>query len=199
MPDLFKTYTDAVRQQKTSPLTRKSRKWFMDMLVSGALQGEWKDVRKDKSVSVRNTPRIGKMYTYSYNPKHKKTLPYYDKSPLILLADFPEDGDGFYGLNLHYLHPKARAVLLSRLYNNYSVGSGLDEQTRLKISYNLLQSAGRVKAFKPTFKRYLTKHIRSSIIEIPAEHWETAMFLPTQKFIGANSARVWAESKRKIK
>jgi hypothetical protein len=197
MADLLQSYTDIVKQNKAKPMTRKSRKWFMDLLMSGALNSEWSDLRKDKSVRVRNVPMLGKMYTFSYIPKHKKTLPYYDRYPLILLADFPQTGDGFYGLNLHYLHPKTRAVLLSRLVKKYGGGANnLDDNTRIKMTYPLLKSASRLKYFKPTFKRYLPDKIRSSIVEIPPEYWETAIWLPTQKFIGSNTPAVWAESKR---
>jgi hypothetical protein len=192
MANLLKTYTDTIKTNNIKPMTFKSRQWFLDMLMAGALQGTWKDVRKDRSARVASAPMLGKMYTFSYIPKHKKTLPYYDRYPLILLADFPQAGSGFYGLNLHYLDPKRRALLLSRLYKMYSTGNDLtNEQLRIKMSYQLLKSAGKVKAFKPTFKRYLS--------EIPPEHWESAIFLPTQKFIGAPTATVWAESRKKIR
>jgi len=197
MANILQTYTDTLRQNRIEPMTSRSRTWFLGMLKGGELEDDWSKLRKDRSATLRPNPAIGKMYTFSYVAKHKKTLPYYDRYPLIILADFPEDGDGFYGLNLHYLRPRARAILLSKLYDNYSMGPSLDESTRLGISYSILKSASQVAEFKPTFKRYLTKHVKSSIVEIPGNHWETAVFLPTQRFVGASSEAVWRKSGRR--
>ena len=51
---------------------------------------------------------------FFYDPKYKKTLPYYDTFPLVLpLERIP---GGFAGINFHYLRPvKARFTLLERL------------------------------------------------------------------------------------
>lgn len=197
MANILNTYTETLRQNRIQPMTSRSRTWFLGLLRGGELEDDWHVLRKDRSITLRPSPSIGKMYTFSYIPKHKKTLPYYDRYPLILLADFPQAGEGFYGLNLHYLRPRARAILLSKLYDNYSMSATLDENTRMGLSYSILKGASQVAEFKPTFKRYLTKHIKSSIVEIPGNHWETAVFLPTQRFVGSNSESVWRDSGKK--
>ena len=43
----------------------------------------------------------GGLYLFQYDAKHKDTLPYWDKLPLVF--PFRKVPDGFYGLNLHYL------------------------------------------------------------------------------------------------
>ena len=56
---------------------------------------------------------LGNMYFFFYNPKHKKTLPWYDTFPLVFpIKSF---SDGFLGLNMHYLAPKDRAILMDQL------------------------------------------------------------------------------------
>ena len=193
---LLKKYTDVARRGQVKPFTNASRDWFMDMISGGELKVSRRKLLKDPIGSPVTQPKIGRMYMFIYDPKHKKTLPYYDRFPLIIFADIPEKGKGFYGLNLHYLRPRERAVFLTKLMNNYSnTGRTLEDNTKLKISYQLLKSASKMRAFAPTFKRYLPNHIKSQIVEIPPEHWETAIFLPSQNFKKAKVPTVWKDSK----
>ena len=53
---------------------------------------------------------VGEMYMFMYDAKHKDTLPYYDRFPLIFMLE--RYNNGFLGLNLHYLHPRLRVGLL---------------------------------------------------------------------------------------
>ena len=41
-------------------------------------------------------PMLGNMYSFRYTAKHHNKLPYWDRWPLIFLADFPRDGNGFF-------------------------------------------------------------------------------------------------------
>ena len=50
---------------------------------------------------------------YFYDPKHKETLPYYDRFPLIIMVG--PAPRGFIGLNLHYLPLATRAKFLDAL------------------------------------------------------------------------------------
>ena len=192
---LLQKYTEAVRSQRIRPFTSASRQWFLDMLMGGELQGGRFPLR-DAAVRNRSRITLGKMYCFVYDPKHKKTLPYYDRFPLIIAADRPERGKGFFGMNLHYLRPVDRAVFFDQLMNAYSrTGTKLNESTRLQISYGILKSASRMRAYAPTFKRYLPSHIRSVIVEIPPKHWETSIYLPTHDFKKASSSRIWSDSR----
>lgn len=144
----------------------------------------------------KNVITPGKMYMYFYNPKHRKTLPYYDRFPLIFMVEPTKDG--FYGLNLHYLPIRLRVRLykvLMQLANN----NNYDDKTKLKISYKILKSMRRYKLAAPCFKRYLTSHVRSRLREIPANQWEMTLFLPVERFEKASKQRVWNESKKKGK
>lgn len=184
-------------------MTTKSRNWYLDLLSGGEITKKSPDAMlKDPIGIARARPTIGKMYMFKYDPKHKLTLPYYDKFPLIIMADRPVirhhkagGGRGFYGLNLHYLRPSERALFFARLEDAYASSHLLNERTRLRISYGILKAASQHKAFAPTFKRYLNSHVKSQLVEIPASHWETALFLPTQQFEKASINRVWSDSR----
>ena len=136
---------------------------------------------------------IGRMYHFKYNPKWKEVLPYWDMFPLIIPVDVY--ADGFSGLNLHYLPPRLRAKLFDQLSSIVS-DKNLNERAKFRISYNLLNGVRKYKLFKPTFKRYLYTQVRSRFLLMPPAEWQIALFLPTQRFQKAKSAKVWQESKR---
>ena len=83
---------------------------------------------------------VEKMYFYFYDPKHKDTLPYYDRFPLVIpIERYP---DGFLGLNLHYIHPKQRIILLDKL-SDVATNNRFDDKTKLRISYEYLAAASK--------------------------------------------------------
>jgi len=179
---------------------RDARKWFMDE-VKRLMANPWEVNHKKMSKYTRgqgaiNLPKatdIGKLFFYKYDPKLKAELPYYDMFPLILMINTLKDG--WHGINLHYLPPKQRQVLISRLLINLS-DTKLDNNTRLRINYKILKSASKYRLFKPCFKRYLVNHTRSSVRPIPMRHWAKAILLPVAQFKKASTSKVWAESLR---
>ena len=129
----------------------------------------------------KNTTVIGKMYFFVYNPKHKLTLPMYDKFPLV----FPIEPytDGFLGLNLHYLSQNERTVLLKAL-SGFMTDTKYTPRTRLKITYDLLSSTKRLASFsRPCIKRYLFSHVWSTFIEVPSNEWSKAINLPVADWV----------------
>ncbi len=136
----------------------------------------------------------GNMYMFVYDAKwkdHPEILPYWDQFPLTICIKKLKDG--WLGLNLHYLSPKQRGQFLGALYDLRS-NSRLDEQTKLRITYNLLKNAAEYKLFKPCIKRYLYNHVKTNYARIQSQDWLTAVFLPTQRFIGASNTKVWSDS-----
>lgn len=126
---------------------------------------------------------IGKMYFFSYDPKHKLTLPMYDRFPLV----FPIErySDGFLGLNLHYMAHGERAVLLNRL-SSFRNNNAYNERTKLNLSYALLASTKKLDMARPLIKRYLFGHVRSKFIEITADEWDMAIALPVDQWVYNN-------------
>ena len=128
----------------------------------------------------RDNAIIGKMYFFAYDPKMKKTLPMYDRFPLV----FPIEpyNDGFLGLNLHYLNPGERAWLLNKL-KDFRNNNKFNATTRLKLSYDLLSSTKKLASVsRPCVKRYLFSHVRSKFIEMTPEEWDKAIGLPVAQF-----------------
>ena len=96
-------------------------------------------------------------------------------------------------MNLHYLAPVLRAKLFDKLLETKNT-RGIDDSTKLKLSYGILKSTTKFSAFRPTFKHYLTDHVKSKIVMVPAPEWEIAIFLPTQQFEKQTDRYVWARS-----
>lgn len=136
-------------------------------------------INKNDSNLTKNL-QIGKMYLFQYDPKLKKTLPLYDRFPLIFPFDHAENG--FYGINFHYIPYIQRARLLDSLMS-LSSSKAMTESMRLNMNYRLLKSVAKAKYFEPCIKRYLNSHIRSRFLLIPPSQWAKALFLPLEDFV----------------
>lgn len=162
--------------------------WLRDRItdVSKKLKRDQNNIfTKDAS------PEIGQMYLFAYDPKYKNVLPFYDAYPLVFPIEFY--GDGFLGINLHYLPPLARASLLSKL-KSLSSNNKYDDSTKLVISYEILRAhSTQFKGFENCVKRYLFAHVRSSFHQVSPYDWDKAVLLPLQRW-QVNPNRKYAKS-----
>ena len=183
-----------VRAGQIPARTQDARDWFRNKARSTSATPE--SIVRGEKARYKNRVSMGKMYLFNYDPKTKATLPYYDRYPLI----FPVQGapGGFYGINMHYLPYVLRARLMDALYD-LSSNQRYDERTKLRLSYGILKGAAKYKAFKPTFKRYLSSQVRSRFIEINSSEWDIALFLPLESFAKASKGSVWADSRKMAK
>lgn len=189
---LFQTLQTEIARSGIARRTEEANKWFMEK-ARELRSINRRNLLRDSALKERVRPLPGRMYMYFYDPKYKEELPYYDRFPLTLMVQKAENG--FYGLNLHYLHPMTRALLMDKLMKVAS-NRRYDENTRLRINYEILNRAKQYREFRPCFKHYLTKHLKSKVILVPASEWDIALFLPTEQFKGANKRKVWEDSKR---
>ena len=174
--------------------TPEAAAWFKNKLKTIKSVNR-RELLRDEQFKTRSKPLAGRLFMYFYNPKTKKTLPYYDKFPLTIMLE--KASGGFYGLNLHYLPPKLRAKMFDGL-QSFMNNDKYDQTTKFRLTYNLVNSAAKLKYYKPCFKHYLTKNITSQLVEVPASEWESVMFLPTESFSKANKNQVWKDSKSLI-
>ena len=167
----------------------KSTAWYREKIKEFGQPGAMDLIRDGKRNSK---PFYGKLNMFFYDPKHKKTLPYYDTFPLVLpLERYP---DGFLGINMHYLPIPLRIKLLDRLVD-YSNNTKFDESTRLMVDYNKLK---KVRLIRPTIHRYLSGYTKSQFRRIDADEFTIATLLPVQRFKKASSTEVWKESRGMI-
>ena len=186
--------TKGVRAGQMPARTQAAREWYRNSAKDYKRISDTKLMKGDTS-RLTAQPLVGQMYMYYYDAKHKATLPYFDRFPLVF--PFKKVKGGFYGLNMHYLPLPLRAKLMDALYDTAS-NTRFDESTRLKISYQMLESAAKYKEFQPCIKRYLTSQVKSRFMYIYPSEWDVALFLPLERFQGASKTQVWSDSKRKI-
>ena len=191
---VFEQVKDRLDLESIDPRTEASRAWFMKN-VDTIKSGGKKRLLGEPPLKQTAKVRPGMMYLFFYAPKGRKTLPYYDTFPLILLVD--THNDGMTGLNLHYLPIDLRQKLFYGLLNRVN-NNKMNEDTYIKMSYDYLKSARSTKEYKPCFKKYLSKQIRGSIAHVPANEWETAIHLPLASFKKESETTVHRRSKEII-
>jgi len=192
MAKLLDRIKTSLAKEGLTPRTNASRAWLRAKVKD--LKPTSSGLMRDKD-RLKNTSMIGKMYFYFYDPKTKDTMPYYDRFPLVIPIE--RYNDGFLGLNLHYIHPKHRMILLDKLSDTMS-NDTYDEKTKLKINYRYLAAASRIFEANPCIKRYLFTQIESRFLEITADEWDIAAMLPLESFVGASTSKVYADSRKKF-
>lgn len=181
------------RAGKIPALSANARNWFRQE-ASATSTNPTRIMENNKDRMVTQI-RPGEMYLFNYDPKLKKSLPYYDTFPLIFPLE--EHGKSFLGLNLHYLPLRQRAVLMDALYSLAS-DKNYDDNTRLRISYNILKGSSRTRFFRPCVKRYLRSHVKSRFLKVNPKEWDIALFLPLQRFQKATAEQVYRDSRKMV-
>tara|TARA_R110000782_G_scaffold74671_1_gene149095 strand:- start:193 stop:783 length:591 start_codon:yes stop_codon:yes gene_type:complete len=184
-----------VRSGQMPAREQKARDWYRDTAGAYRRVNENQLMRGDTE-RLTARPLVGQMYLFNYDAKHKATLPYFDRFPLVF--PFKTVKGGFYGINLHYLPLQYRAKLMDSLYDATN-NNRYDETTRLRISYDILSQASRFRYFKPCVKRYLTSQLRSRFLYIYPAEWDIALFLPLERFQGAGKATVFKDSRQALR
>ena len=188
--------SDAVRYGTVGKEVKLSDQWFQDKIkgLKGDLRNRFSSTnaakfyreaeRKVQPAVLKKRIEYGDLFCYYYNPKYRKTLPYYDMFPMIMLLK--AEKETFLGINFHYLRPKWRAILLDRV--SAKIGGGLPKWNKLR----------QIRQIAPTIKRYRFDHIMKKINPIEEDEQEIAIFLPTERFKKAGKANVWSDSERKF-
>ena len=192
---LLSKVSDAVRSGTVGQEVKRSAQWFQDKIkgLKGTVKNRfsstnaakfYRESEKIQDSVFQRRASLGDLFCYYYNPKYRKTLPYYDMFPMIMLLS--AEKETFLGINFHYLRPKWRAILLDRV--SAKIGGGLPKWSKLR----------QIRQIAPTIKRYRFDHIMKKVIPIEEDEQEIAIFLPTEKFKKAGKANVWSDSERKF-
>ena len=186
------TLKSSIKTAKAGAKARAAGDWFREKVKQASASARMRAVTPRQLLKRQEASdtELGQMLFYKYDPKFAKKLPYWDMYPLVF--PFEKAKGGFYGLNLHYIPPRERAVLMDEL-NSYVTNKKYDATTRLKLSYDLLKGFGRA---IPCVKRYLGTNVRSNTVRIDADEWEIAIFLPVERFQKEKARVVWNDSKK---
>ena len=168
----------------------RSTAWYREKIKEFGTPSVTNLIRDGKRDS---RPFYGKLNMFFYDPKHKKTLPYYDTFPLVLPLE--TYNDGFLGLNLHYLPIPLRIKLLDKLVDYTNSGDFTKISTRMMVNYKKLKM---IKLIRPTIHKYLSGYTKSQFRRIDADEFTIATLLPVQRFKKATDKEVWKESRSMI-
>lgn len=190
MANIFSTILQrAIKSNVVLNNTTKARNWLVK---------QTSNINASASSIIRSSAQsdsafIGSMLLFGYKAKLKDKLPYYDRYPLIF--PFKIVPGGFYGINLHYLPPMQRAMLMDNLYEIATTNDSGEK--KLQLTYQLLNSISRSNLVKPCVKHYLNIQVQSQFAIIPSDQWEVALFLPIERFVGADKQQVYRDSARR--
>lgn len=196
IPSIEERLRNATGKEKDR-LQKESLAWLKLKIAALKSGGKVPNTTKHGSKDFK----IGKMYFFAYDAKHKEKLPYWDAFPLIILIDGPV-GKGkthFMGLNLHYLPIELRAILLAKLISTNGV---LSKDGFVKYLKNLTY-AGSIKnklpEAMPCIKMYIAENVVGRILPVDPYEWPFAIALPYHDFKKEKAATVWKNSQDSIK
>mgnify|MGYP000294802331 CR=1 FL=1 len=173
-----------------------SQDWFRKYASKNFSRIRTSQMMRDKEW-FKSRPIPGKMYMYVYDAKYKDELPYWDAFPLVfVLDDKYGKNNNILGLNLHYLPPALRLVVFRQMLK-YRNEKRYRKSTRLKLEWQALKSLSTHHLFKAMIHQYKKDHLRSRLVEVPAEMWEIVISLPTARFQKASNKTVWSEARKK--
>jgi hypothetical protein len=75
----------------------------------------------------------------------------------------------------------------------------MDQTTRLKYSWQMIDGISRYAAAQPCVKHYLMDHVRSPFKQVFSKDWATAMLMPVERFEKASKEKVWIDTRRKLR
>ena len=183
------------------PQERRAMLWFQtynDELMSWQAENRsapfntLSSSKFDKRLVPPKAAMVGCLYFFLYVPIHANNLPHYDRFPLVIVLEKEEKG--FLGLNLHYLPYRFRAIFFDMLYSERLLHTEDPLRTRLRVTYKMLKSVTKYKAFKPCVKRYRYSSVRTALLQVGETEWDVALFLPVEQFAKSTRSDVWGKS-----
>lgn len=190
LPSMYERFKQSPPNEREK-LKSQSMTWLN--LKVKALQQNEKELSKILTKYKKNF-FTGGMFFYTYDAKTKDKLPYWDKFPLILLLE--RKGDGFLGLNIHYLDYDTRLKTITNLINAATYNKS-DDMLVSSLTYNTIKTSPMYKELKQfCIKKYLLSHIKSKILPVESHEWIFAAMLPVADFQKKTNSQVWKKSRK---
>lgn len=176
MASLFEKLDRELSKKGIKPRTEEAKAFIQNKIAQTRILTNRSNILNDAS---RITPfaAIGRMFFFRYDPLTKERLSQWDEYPLVIPTTVT--GDGFTGINFHFLNSNTRLTILDGL-SMFLNNDKYDDSTRFLLSYDLLSTMSRFSPIKECMRRYLYDQMLSSIIYIEPNYWETAIFLPVE-------------------
>lgn len=153
----------------------------------------------------------GKMYTFMYSPMYTDKLAFYDTRPIIIsLKSYTAKSTQNkieLGLNINFIPPEMRMIVLSRLYETYRVILNENRQQLENLNYldqrplfidtydfmltldYLWESVGNT-GYKFALRNYIFDRM-SDIKAIDYDDWGKSIFIDSQQTAGASIGEIY--------
>ena len=139
--------------------------------------------------------QVGKLNQFTYNPKGKKTLDYYDKRPLVLSLGVVMHHKRKYelGINLNFIPAPYKWYILETIQKTYSgffqrqrdARAPMDalRQPQIMYKYKVIKALLSKYGFEYAIRKYIPSR-KSKLYCISYNNWTQAAFLSIEKFEG---------------
>jgi len=139
--------------------------------------------------------QVGKLNQFSYNPKLKDTLDYYDKRPLVLSLGVIHRKKRRYelGLNLNFIPAPYKWFILDKIQSTYSgfflrqrdgrSPNNALKQPQIMYRYQVVKALLAQHGFEFAIRTYIPSR-KSRVYCINYNNWVDAAFLSIEKFEG---------------
>lgn len=155
--------------------------WLIEKALSARSSTEARKLVSAMDQRGRSITMLGKLYFFKYDPLWKHKLVKYDKFPMCVPIE--RYGNGFLGLNLHYLPIGERTSLLTEMLE-FANNDAMDKTTKMLVNWTKIKGFSRLhSAAQPCVHRYLFNNVRSKFIEIYPNEFDKAVQLPVEDWV----------------
>lgn len=189
--------------------SRGAANWFIEAIEKGQMIVPEDDALVDAVIENARSRKAaksyldlpGRMFAFMYHPRTRTKLEYYDLTPLIISLGQNESGN-ILGINLHYLEPELRSLLLDKmlLLSTRKFGEKMPSKGvgNFNFDYEIIKSVKFIMGL-PCVRSYDTSRIIGTPVLIPSNEWGNAVALPFENFVKATDRRVFIETRIKIR
>ena len=167
---------------------RASIQWFFSLLKGTKKKGAGIIAADGTEIyNPAKSPLLGQMFFFLYDAKHKDTLPYWDKFPLVIPIGITDKH--LLGLNLHYMPPPLRRGVIQMFMARRRRAN--TPQAYMDLTWRIAKNLLAMKVLNPMIHMYLFSHVRPPFIHVKEEAWINATMLPVQQFQKKTARQVW--------
>lgn len=195
-PDIVQKYKERFKRingADADRYTKEALTWFRQRITKDrANQRRILDAREYwKKTGTERNQIIGKMYFFQYEAEQAgdAELGIYDEFPLVFIFNTSRSKQGkqlIHAINLHYIIPAERQVLLHELLKIRS-SKRMRRNTRIKLTWDVIKAVSTAPIYERMVHTYRVDRMKSRLIEIPAQDWGIVVFLQLQRWVSLSS------------
>lgn len=211
-PELISSYITKFKKAQMSNsalerFTKSSLDWFRIRVSKDTKYNRQRLIKGygdyTRRTGKENKTLVGRLYYFEYKAVHAgdKENNVYDQFPMVFIFNTSKSDDGkklLHGLNMHYLHPKERAIVYLKLLqvrNKKNYTSAM----KLKLSWQIIKTLVNQRLYEKAVHTYRVDRIQSRLIEIHPAHWEIAVFLRLETWVHIDIGTVDQKEIRKAR